>query len=473
MSPEPTPLYVDLDGTLTPADVSLESFVAYAKTGIRASLQLLGWLVQGRAVAKARVAALLPIDPATLAIRPEIATLIADARAAGNRVILASASAAANVEAIADHLGWFDAAIGSSTTSNLKGDTKLAMIRTRETGGAFDYAGDSRADVVIWAAARTGYSVGHNPHLGNVQMLRERPSKWRALIKAMRPHQWAKNALIFVPLLTAGQLLNRPALLHATLAMVAFSLIASSVYLVNDMLDIPADRAHKTKYKRPLASGALSIPLAIVAAVLLMVIPLGASLVALGRATTLVLLAYLTLTTAYSFRLKSVMTLDVITLACLYTVRIVAGATAIHVHLSFWLFTFSVFFFLSLAYLKRYTELSSASEAGILVKGRGYLPEDLRVVETSGIAAGMLSILVLALFINSLTGSLAYKTPELLWLLCLPLLYWINRVWMMARRGQVEGDPVAFAIKDRRSIITVAFMGLIVLIAQKVSLTGL
>jgi 4-hydroxybenzoate polyprenyltransferase len=246
------------------------------------------------------------------------------------------------------------------------------------------------------------------------------------------------------------------------------------VYLVNDLLDIPADRAHKTKCKRPLAAGTLSVPVAIVAALILMVVPLLLAYATLGSLTALVILGYLMLTTAYSFRLKAVMTLDVITLACLYTTRIVAGAAAIHVLLSFWLFTFSVFFFLSLAYLKRYTELSTAAAApGMLVKGRGYLPEDLRIVETSGVATGMLSILVLALFINSLGESHLYATPQLLWLLCLPLLYWINRVWMMARRGEVEGDPVAFAIKDKRSLILVAIMGLIMLAAQTVHLSAL
>jgi len=469
---ESVPLFVDLDGTLTPADVSLESFVGYARQGPMQTLRLIGWLAQGRSVAKARVAVAHPIDPALVPIRPEVQTIIDAARAEGRHVILASASDAVNVQAIAAHLGCFDQAMGSTATHNLKGRNKLAAIRTHVGDAPFDYVGDSRADVPLWAAARYGFSVGYNPQLAHVTQLRTAPSRPRALLKAMRPHQWAKNALIFVPLLTAGLAADLHAIGLAALAMLCFSLIASSVYLINDMLDIQADRAHKTKRKRPLAAGTLSIPLALLAAIALTVGPLALAALALGLPTMLVLLAYLILTTAYSFRLKAVMTLDVITLACLYTVRIVAGATAIHVKLSFWLFTFSVFFFLSLAYLKRYTELSAAVEPGKLVKGRGYVPEDLRVVETSGISAGMLSILILALFINSLTGSKAYATPELLWLLCLPLLYWINRVWMMARRGQVEGDPVAFAIKDKRSIVTVAFMGLIVLVAQKVPLTG-
>ncbi len=469
---ELVPLYVDLDGTLTPVDVSLESFVAYARQGPVQMARLIGWLVRGRALAKARVAAALPIDPALVPIRPEVQALIETARAEGRSVILASASDLANVQAIADHLGYFGAAMGSTDTHNLKGRNKLVAIKAQVGGAPFDYAGDSRADVPLWAAARAGFSVEHNPQLSNVTQLRIPPSRPRALIKAMRPHQWAKNALIFVPILTAGLATDLHAIGLAALAMLCFSLLASSVYLVNDLLDIQADRAHKTKRKRPLAAGTLSIPLALAAAILLVIVPLSAALFWLGLPTMLVLLAYLILTTAYSFRLKAVMTLDVITLACLYTVRIVAGATAIHVKLSFWLFTFAVFFFLSLAYLKRYTELSAAVEPGKLVKGRGYLPEDLRVVEISGISAGMLSILILALFINSLTGSKAYATPELLWLLCLPLLYWINRVWMMARRGQVEGDPVAFAIKDKRSLITVAFMGLIVLVAQTIHIAA-
>ncbi len=467
---DPVPLYVDLDGTLTPADVSLEGFVAFAKTGVRPALRLASWLVQGRAVTKSRVAAAMPVDPLLIPVRAEVQSLIDAARAEGRPVILASASDQANVQRIADHLGCFDATWGSSAGRNLKGRNKLAAIRAENGALPFDYIGDSHADVPIWAAARAGYSVGHNPQLPHIQQLLTPPSATRALITAMRLHQWAKNALIFVPLLTAGLALRVPAVLNAALAMFYFSLVASGVYLVNDMLDIAADRAHKTKYKRPLAAGTLSIPQALAAVMVLISAPLISALFTLGLPTALVLFAYLLLTTAYSLRLKAVMTLDVITLACLYTIRIVAGATAIHVQLSFWLFTFSVFFFLSLAYLKRYTELSADVTPGRLVKGRGYLPEDLRVVETSGISAGMISILVLALFINSLTNSHAYATPELLWLLCLPLLYWINRVWMMARRGQVDGDPVAFAIKDRRSLLTGAFMAVIVLIAQRIHL---
>jgi 4-hydroxybenzoate polyprenyltransferase len=468
------PLFVDLDGSLTPADVTVESFIGYAKQGVRATLRLIGWLAKGRCYAKVQVAEALEFDVAHLPIRPEVVALIEQARRDGRDVILASASTEVYVRAVAERVGLFDHVMASSATLNLKGVRKLAGIRARIGEAAFDYVGDARADVPIWAAARQGYSLVYNPHMANVTMLGAAGSPLKPLRKAMRLHQWAKNGLIFVPLLTAGLISKPPALAAAALAMLCFSLVASSVYLVNDLLDIPADRAHKTKCKRPLAAGTLSVPVAIVAALILMVVPLLLAYATLGSLTALVILGYLMLTTAYSFRLKAVMTLDVITLACLYTTRIVAGAAAIHVLLSFWLFTFSVFFFLSLAYLKRYTELSTAAAApGMLVKGRGYLPEDLRIVETSGVATGMLSILVLALFINSLGESHLYATPQLLWLLCLPLLYWINRVWMMARRGEVEGDPVAFAIKDKRSLILVAIMGLIMLAAQTVRLSAL
>ncbi|MES2754615.1 MAG: UbiA family prenyltransferase [Pseudomonadota bacterium] len=459
------PLVIDLDGTLTPADVSVEALLRVARRGLAQFLMVLRWLFAGRAGVKTRVARAAPLDPATLNYCPEVLALIDTARAEGRPVILASASHRRNIVRVARHLGVFDAVLATRRRANLKGAHKLAALRRLLGDQPFDYVGDARADRPLWAAARRGYSVGYCPP-GVERLTAPGKPRWRVVLRAMRPHQWAKNALIFVPVLTADQLFEAGSLAAAGTAFVLMSLIASGVYLLNDALDIDADRAHRTKRHRPIAAGALSIPLALALSGLFALAPLAVGWALLGTKPALALGAYLVLTTAYSFRLKAAMTADVITLACLYTIRIWIGALAIGVGLSFWLLLFSVFFFLSLAYLKRYTELSAAIDPKKLLSGRGYVGADLEIVGQMGVASGMVSILVLALFANAIRTTGAYAAPQLLWLLCLPLLYWINRVWMMARRGEVEGDPVAFAIADKRSIMLAASMAVILVAAK-------
>jgi len=462
------PLYVDLDRTLTAADVSLESFVRFARRGLWPALLLLWWLVRGRSVAKAMVARACPVDPARLPYRAEVLALIAEARAAGRRVVLASGSHRRNVARVARHLGLFDTAVGTSARINLKGRRKLAWI-TADAGGAFDYIGDARADEPLWRAATGAFSVDHAP--AGVGRIAPRPRPVRALVKAMRPHQWAKNALVFVPLATSGLWSDPLLIARAALAFALFSLAASGVYLVNDLLDIEADRAHRAKRHRPLASGALAIPHALAAAAALLAGAPIAAWALLGPRFALVLAGYLLLTQAYSLRLKAVVTLDVIVLACLYTLRIFAGAVAVAVPVSSWLLTFAIFLFLSLAYLKRYTELAQPSaDPKKLLGGRGYAPADVEVVMMMGVAAAMVSILVLALFISNVSAVYAHGTPQLLSALCLILLYWLSRLWMMARRGEVAGDPIAFAITDRRSLALGALAAAVVIVAQRVQL---
>lgn len=464
------PLVVDLDGTLTPADVSVEALLGIARRGFVQFWMVLRWLLTGRAGVKTRAARHAPLDAAALPYRAEVLALIERARAEGRPIILASASHRRNIARVARHLGLFDAVLATSNRANLKGAHKLAALRRLLGDQPFEYVGDARADRVIWAAARRGYTVGHAAP--GVERLTAGPKpRWRVLLKAMRPHQWAKNALIFVPVLTADRLFDPVALAQAGLAFVLMSLIASGVYLLNDALDVDADRAHRTKHSRPIASGALSIPLALALSVAFTVGPLAVAWGALGWRPAAALAAYFVLTTGYSFRLKSAMTADVIALACLYTVRIWIGALAIGVGLSFWLLLFSVFFFLSLAYLKRYTELSAAIDPRKLLTGRGYVGADLEIVGQMGVASGMVSILVLALFANAIRETGQYAAPQLLWLLTLPLLYWINRVWMMARRGQVDGDPIAFAIGDKRSLVLAASMAVILVAAKSLPLS--
>jgi 4-hydroxybenzoate polyprenyltransferase/phosphoserine phosphatase len=455
------PLFVDVDGTLTRADISLESFVRIARESFRGLIDVVLWLVRGRAFAKAMAARRDPVDASRLPYRQEVLDLIGEARAEGRAVVLASASHWRNIGRIARYLGLDEPIIASRGRTNLKGRAKLAAIRARVGDGAFDYVGDSRADVCLWDAARVGWSIGYVPP--GAKRLGVKPrGVW---LKAMRPHQWAKNALVLVPAMTSGHFTQAGTMATAAIAAVLMSLIASSIYLVNDLLDMDSDRAHRSKWARPLAHGDMTIPAALGLSLVLAVIGLVGGWLLGGVPLAGWLLTYMAITTAYSFRLKAVMVGDAVVLASLYTIRIWIGGVAIGVPLSFWLLLFSVFLFLSLAYLKRYIEMRDVIEPDRLLSGRGYVGSDLDVVMMSGVSSGMVAILVLALFAHDPATAEHYAAPELLWLLCLPLMYWINRIWMMARRGEVEGDPVAFAIRDRRSIMVGMAMGAIFIAA--------
>jgi 4-hydroxybenzoate polyprenyltransferase/phosphoserine phosphatase len=466
---EAVPLFVDVDGTLVRADITLESFVRIARSGVLACLALILALLRGRAFAKAFAARRDPVDPARLPYRPEVLALIAEVRAEDRPVILASASHWRNVRRIAAHLDLQAPVIATRRGSNLKGSAKLAAIRSAIGADApFDYVGDRPADVPLWQAARRAISLDYVPRGSQVERLRPgRQGGWRAAWRALRPHQWSKNALVLVPLLTSGLLLDRWAALLAIGAAIAMSLAASSIYLVNDLFDVDVDRMHTVKQRRPLASGDLSIPEALGLASALTLASLGLALWLAGASLALWIAAYMAISLAYSLRLKAVMVGDAIVLASLYTVRIWIGAVAIGVALSYWLLVFSVFLFLSLAYLKRYIEIRDAEVGHRLIKGRGYVGDDRELVMASGVAASMVTVLVLALFAHDPAVIGAYAVPDLLLLLCLPLLYWLNRIWLMARRGEVDGDPVAFTVRDPRSLAVGAVMAAIFVVALK------
>jgi len=466
-SPSAPPLVVDLDGTLIRGDLAMEAMIVVARRGLGSLLALLAMLLRGRGALKTWLARVAPVDPARLAYRPQVLARITQARAQGRPVWLATAAHRRNALRVAAHVGLFDAVLASDHRHNLKGPRKLAAIGAQAGGQPFDYLGDSPADRPIWQAARCALTVGVASHCAHEQRLGPAPRRLRALARAARPHQWAKNALVFVPLASSGLLTQPAELARSLLAFACLSLIASGVYLINDLLDIEADRLHPRKASRPLAAGELSVPQALIAALGSTVLGLGMALALLPPAAFVAMVAYCALTLAYSLRLKAAMIADVLTLACLYTLRIIAGALALEVPVSSWLLLFSVFFFLSLGYLKRYVELLGSPRATHeLLSGRGYVPADADIVAPSGIAAGMVAILVLVLFAEAMGRTGTYASPEWLWLLPLPLLYWLNRIWMMARRGQVDSDPVAFAITDTRSLAVGAIMAGLLLVAK-------
>jgi 4-hydroxybenzoate polyprenyltransferase/phosphoserine phosphatase len=463
--PEPI-LYVDLDGTLVTTDLLHESFLAALKRSPWIAIQCVGWLLQGRARLKEELAARAALDVTTLPYRESVLAYLREERARGRHIVLATASWTGLAEAVARHLGLFDEVLATSRECNFKGDAKAKRLLERCGAKGFDYIGDSSADFPIWAQSRhayvvdvTGRLVGRMPR--NVEVKHVFPldapgPRWRYALRALRPHQWAKHLLIFIPLIAAHRLRDPQGLMATLLAVAAFCLVASAGYLLNDLLDLAADRTHPRKRRRPLASGLLSIPAGIVL--------FGAALAAGAMIASLLsvefqatLAAYFALTLAYSFVLKRVAMLDVLSLAAFYTLRIVAGSFAIAAAISFWLVTFSMFLFYSLALLKRYTELLALAGDGIReAPGRGYGGQDAQLILAMGSASAMVSALVLALYINGETVQALYRRPDMLWLLCPVLVYWISRMWLLASRNQMHEDPVLFALRDSASYYVAA-----------------
>lgn len=284
-------------------------------------------------------------------------------------------------------------------------------------------------------------------------------------IKALRIYQWLKNLLVLVPLLTAHRFFDIASIIDAGTAFLAFGLCASGVYLLNDLLDLTPDRMHPRKRRRPFAAGTLPLLHGLLVAPLITLAGFALAL-ACSPVFAGVLLCYYVMTLSYSLKLKRIVMIDVVLLAALYTVRIIGGAVAINSELSFWLLAFSMFVFLSLAMLKRYTELASALASGKeMAIGRGYSVADLPLVQSLGAAAGYIGVLVFALYINSPESLELYGNPKLLWLLCPILLYWISRMWIVSHRGNMHDDPIVFAATDRGSQIVIGLCVLIVLIA--------
>ena len=467
------PLCVDLDGTLIYSDTLLESALLLIKRNPLNMVRLLLWLLRGRAVLKAEIASRVTLNPAALPYNREFVSWLESERAGGRSVWLCTAANVRLAEAVAGHLGVFDGVIASDDRTNLAGDSKAARLVERFGERGFDYCGNERRDLKVWRHANGAIVANGGPALERdaaacapvLQAFPSRGGALRATFRAIRPHQWAKNALIFVPLLAAHSAGNPRSLIDVALATIAFCLCASSVYVLNDLLDLEADRAHPRKSKRPFAAGTLSIG----AGLALVPVLLGTSI---GIAALLpvrfemVFATYYVVTLAYSFSLKGRVIVDAMALAGLYTLRIIAGAAAASVPLSFWLLLFSVFLFLSLAFVKRFAELDSLRrQQRLRAAGRGYHVEDLPVLQSLGTAAGYLSVLVLALYINSPAIEGLYRRPKLIWLLCVLMLYWISRVWMKAQRGEMHDDPVVFALKDRNSLVVGVLAVITVLLA--------
>lgn len=454
------PLCVDLDGTLIRSDLLLESLLRLIKRNPLYLFCLPFWLSGGKAALKSQIAARVKLNPALLPYNQELIEWLVGERSRGRELWLCTAADARLADGVARHLGFFTGILASNERLNLAGERKAEALAARFGREAFDYCGNEERDLAVWQRARAAVVVSESRSLArrverHVPVLRTFavPSHpLRSLLHAMRPHQWVKNVLVLVPLLTAHRL-GEPGLLgRGLLAVVAFCLCSSSVYVINDLLDVESDRGHPRKAHRPFASGALSLAAGLAFAPALLVAAASVSAL-LPLRFQLALAAYFGLTIAYSLKLKRVLVIDTVALAGLYTLRIIAGAGAVGVALSFWLLLFSVFLFLSLALVKRYAELEALRrQQRLQAAGRGYRVEDLAVLQSFGTAAGYLSVLVLALYINSPEVAALYHRPKAIWTLCVLMLYWISRVWMTAHRGGMHDDPVVYALRDRVSL---------------------
>ncbi len=485
--PPSTALCVDLDGTLVKSDTLYDSTLALARQHPEQLLRLPGWLTQGKAALKKHITASVTLDVAHLPYNRELLQFLEAEQATGRTLYLATAADGALAERVREHLGLFAGVLASDGAVNLAGRNKLAAFQQR-FGDDFCYIGNASPDLPLLTACKAPMVANPSARLSAglrkagvtpARTFLDKASPLKAWLKAIRLHQWAKNILIFLPLLLAHDW-DLGLLAGSALAFLSFGLCASATYIVNDLLDLEADRKHLKKRRRPFASGDLSAlaGLSVVGLFLLASLTLAVALPGIVASVSpgselarphrfLIWLGiYAVTTSAYSFRLKRMVLVDVIVLSGLYTIRIIAGAAATGIPISPWLAAFSIFFFLSLAFVKRFAELEALRVQGRApANGRGYLVSDIEQLRSFGSAAGYVSVFVLTLYISNLNTANLYTHVTRLWLLLPVLLLWISRLWLLASRGELDEDPVVYAITDRRSLLLGVLVVVIVLFA--------
>jgi 4-hydroxybenzoate polyprenyltransferase len=468
------PLCVDLDGTLVKSDSLADSICVLARTHPADLLRLPGWLLAGKARLKREVWVRAPLDAAHLPYNEALIVYLREQAASGRPLYLSTGADQQLADGVAQHLGLFDGVFSSDGTTNLTGGEKLRLLESRFGRGGFAYVGNSHKDLPLLGASKDVMLA--NPTLGLESLLKrkkipvqhvfqDRASTVQSVWRALRVHQWAKNVLIFLPLILAHAL-NVGVLLQSALAFLSFSLVASSTYIVNDVLDLAADRVHPRKRRRPFAAGDLSVIAGFCVAIVLFAAGVAISL-PMAPSFTSWLLIYCVVTLAYSLYFKRIVIVDVIILSALYTLRILAGAAAARVPISDWMAGFSIFFFFSLALVKRFSELENLRARGVAPSnGRGYLVHDMEQLRAFGTGSAFASIVVFTLYINNPDVRNLYHHPQRLWLLTPLLIWWMSRVWLRASRGQMHEDPVVFALTDRASLLAGVAIFLIALSAS-------
>ena len=471
------PLCVDLDGTLIKADCFYESVLASLRANPLKTLMHMTALLKGKAALKAELASSVELKVDRLPFNQAVVDYILKARAEGQQVYLVTATDQHIAKAIADHFGCFDGVIASDGETNLRGENKANYLRKRFGDGQYDYIGNDATDVAVWKTARKSLIAAPNALAIQMQTGAKAPANLeliqieamplpKKIIKALRVHQWSKNLLLLLPMIaghTWGNIGDWGLLIRGFFAM---SFCASSVYLLNDTWDLESDRTHPRKCKRPMAAGELQIPSGIILAgvVLLLGIITGFTI---SPAFFAMLIIYMVLTTLYTFRLKRVLVLDAIVLASLYAWRVMLGGAAIGIWPSTWLITFSIFIFFSLAQAKRYAELFNLREQNKdKASGRGYQVSDMEQLAIFGTTSGFMSVLVLALYINSDKSLTLYGRPEALYVICMLVLYWISRVWVITRRGEMNEDPIVWALRDHKSYALGLIAAMVLIVAR-------
>jgi len=470
------PLCVDLDGTLIKTDSLYELFLLLFKKNPLYCIIAISWLMKSKAHFKAEITKRVQLSAESLPYNEDVIEYI-KAQDPTRKILLVTGSNKKVADEVAEHLGLFDEVIASDSKINLTGHNKKDHLverfgsRDDKDKKGFEYIGNEKTDIPVWKVAKKVSIVSQDNDFlkevqstfDNVQMFIAPKPSIKNYLKGIRIHQWVKNMLVFVPLFLDHRFNDGQAFVQVLLTFFGLSILASFTYIINDLLDLESDRLNKTKRKRPFASGLISIKQAGVMMAVLFVI-LIAILTQLSSSVVVVLMIYLAATLAYSFYLKRVAMLDVTMLAGLFSLRIIAGIVAIDSSWSFWLLAFSMFFFLSLAFAKRFSEIENLRREGReKASGRGYTIADLPMLNSSGVAAGYISILVVALYIDSEKVQQMYAHPEILWLICPPLLFWIGRIWLITGRGEMHEDPIVFAIKDKVSLLIVSLCGLILM----------
>ncbi|GAB5466174.1 MAG: UbiA family prenyltransferase [Candidatus Kapaibacteriales bacterium] len=473
-------LVSDLDDTLISTDLLFEHLLSAIKSNPLVLIMLPLWLAKGKAYLKQQLQTRSNLNHENLPYKKEVIDLIKSYREQGYKTVLATASTQESANAVAEHLGIFDEVHGSRPDYNLKSSNKKETLDKLYGEGNYIYIGDSDADLKVWEGAAGAIIIGRNTAFS--RQVAERtsviseinpPKKpyYKTFIKQIRVYQWVKNILMFLPLLMA-HILEIGDFITALWAFFAFSFVASSVYVTNDLLDLDSDRTHTRKKNRPLASGAMPLPHGLILAPLLLVAGFAIAVFVIPKLMFLfVLITYYIITTAYSFFLKKIAIMDIIVLAILYTIRVIAGSAATGVPTSEWLLAFTMFLFTSLAFVKRYTELlQNEKQNKKKVKGRGYDIEDKLLLLGFGPASGYLSVLIFALYVSSPKVKELYSEPVLLWMIAPLLLYFVTRIWLMAHRGKMTDDPIVFTAKDKYSYVIGFFVMLIIVLANVIDI---
>jgi len=452
------PLVLDLDQTLIRSDLLVESAFSLIRGNPLYLFRMIGWALKGRAHLKRQIAAVAELDPSTLPVNEDVAAFAAGRKSMGQQVIVATASDEQAARKLMVRFPFVDEVIGSDGVRNLKGAEKARLLQMRFPHG-FDYAGDSAADLHIWRVSKGMILVEPSGKVARAaQQARpadkhfKKPPAWKIWAKALRVHQWAKNGLIFAPLVLSGMIASASAWTAAALAFAGLSLTASATYVINDLLDLPHDRKHRSKSRRPLASGRLPLVHGILMAAGFMAAGLALATLA-GWPVLVCILAYTAVTLAYSCAIKRVPFLDTVTLASLFTLRLVTGIVAVSAPPSSWLLTFSMFLFLSLSLAKRFVEIGAMQGRDQVIAGRGYRASDGPIVGAFGVAAAVGSIVLFILYLhNEADVASTFTATDFLWLFPVLLFLWLSRIWILCSRGEMDDDPVAFSIRDRVSI---------------------